>query len=151
MGADQIDCQKASHNQETLCDLVEQVSTIVQRTSRGESTCAALQLQIQQVQTALDAQQAERATPSQVIAEVQVSCSEISRHVARVEARLLEVEGGLQFLQENGLPASGNAPEASFSDSDVHIVRDVGLYPPRTPPPFGAEGSGRHVEDSRRL
>merc|ERR1719410_2544304 len=57
--AEKIDCQKASHNQETLCDLVEQVSTIVQQTSRGESTCAVLQLQIQQLQTALDAQQAE--------------------------------------------------------------------------------------------
>merc|ERR1719410_3076282 len=77
--AEKIDSQKASHNQETLCDLVEQVSTIVQQTSRGESLCAALQQQIQQVQTALDAHQAERATPSQVIAEVQVTCSEISR------------------------------------------------------------------------
>merc|ERR1712008_592691 len=79
-------------------------------------------------------------------AEVQVSCSEISRHVARVEARLLEVEGGLQFLQENGLPASGNALETSFSGSDAH----VGLHPPRTPPPFSADVSGRHGEDSRR-
>merc|ERR1712110_268052 len=84
--AEKIDCQKASHNQETLCDLVEQVSTIVQRTSRSESACAALQLQIQQVQTALDAQQAERDTPSQAIAELQASCSEILRHMAKVDA-----------------------------------------------------------------
>jgi len=147
--AEKIDTQKAAHNQETLCDLVEQVTTIGQRTSRGEATCGALQLQIKQVQAALETQQAERATPSQVITEVQVSCSEISRHVAKVEARLLEVEGGLQFLQESGPPTGGNTLETSFSGSDVHTVRDMGLHHPRTPPPFGADVNGRHGADSK--
>jgi len=143
MAAGKVDLQKVDRVQETLTQVVEDVDSLMQRASSGEAACNALQQQLRHLEGRAEPLQQPNAvgSGSQAVAEMQVRSSEVSRRVATLEARLLEVEGGLQFMQE-------------LEDAGGHPA--TGLRPPVTPPPRGSpphdrqDGRGQAVQDLQR-
>jgi len=85
--------------QDTICDLVEQVSRLTHTASSGEAKISAMDQQVQQLQVLVDRRQSGDAA-SRGIPEVEAKVSAVSQQVADLSARLLEVEGGLEFARE---------------------------------------------------
>jgi len=102
MATGQVDAQQVAQMQESISQLADDVSNLMQRTCGSEVTCSDLQ-QSQQLQTLAEQTQQPGIAgpaPQQAVAEVHVRCTEVSRRVATLEARLLEVEGNVQFINE---------------------------------------------------
>lgn len=101
--------------QDTICDLVQGVSRLRQQASSGESAQAALSQQVQQLQGLIERRWSEEATKSRTSPEVEAKVTEMWEKVAELHARLLEVEGGLDFARAND---TGTFGEVSIISKD---------------------------------
>lgn len=90
-----------SQVQNTVCDLVEQVSNLKQRTASGEATTNGIQQQVQQLQGHLDNRSSMDSAPARDVSQLDAKVSAVSQQVADIAARLLEVEGDREFAREN--------------------------------------------------
>jgi len=98
---DTVDQRQVQQVQNSICELLEQVSNLKQRTSSGEAASTALQQQVQQLQMMIERRQGDDSGSMRAVSEVEAKVGAISQQVAHIDARLLEVEGGLEFAREN--------------------------------------------------
>eukprot|EP00928_Gymnodinium_smaydae_P038959 TRINITY_DN26737_c0_g3_i1.p1 TRINITY_DN26737_c0_g3~~TRINITY_DN26737_c0_g3_i1.p1 ORF type:complete len:1730 (+),score=510.19 TRINITY_DN26737_c0_g3_i1:209-5398(+) len=107
--------------QNSVCDMREQLSRLSHRVSSGETSTSAIQQQVQQLQGMIDRHHSDSG-PSRNSAEVEAKVGAVSQQVADISARLLEVEGSLDFAREfpqagsnvgSGIPtpAGGHVPQ----------------------------------------
>lgn len=100
-----------THN--TVCDLVEQVSRLSQRASSNEASHSSMADKVQQLQLHLERSNNEDSVSTRGLTETSAKVGALTTQVADMAARLLEVEGHIEFSKESGLPpfrqASGGA------------------------------------------
>merc|ERR1712137_807767 len=102
---------------EKACELLEQVSHLKQQAVSSESSSASfvkqlreLQQQFHQLQGMVDRRQADTST-SAMNTDSETMVKEMWEKVAELHARLLEVEGGLDFARENNEVGSSHICE----------------------------------------
>ncbi|CAL1152555.1 unnamed protein product [Cladocopium goreaui] len=101
--------------QNTICDLVEQVSKLKQQASSAEANSSSWQQQVKQIHGLIERKQNEDAASLRVTSEVEAKVGALSSQVADLAARLLEVEGNLDFVRENEPSSLTEAPRMTLS------------------------------------
>lgn len=96
--------REVSQAQDAICELAEQVSRLVQRTSCGESSLAALQQKMQQVQAI--AEQHEDGPPRTLVG-FRSEVGALAQQVADIRSRLIDIEGDLDFVRQRGRSDEG--------------------------------------------
>merc|ERR1719247_23650 len=136
--SEKVDHRQIHQMQNTICDMLEQVSNIKQRTSRDEAANASLLQQVQQLQERVERRGNDDSGSASArhVSEVDAKVGAVSAQVADIAARLLEVEGDREFARENeSLPG--------VEVSAVSVASEVGSNAPRGLPPLprGADRS----------
>mmetsp|Transcript_20374 Transcript_20374/g.54491 ORF Transcript_20374/g.54491 Transcript_20374/m.54491 type:complete len:1515 (-) Transcript_20374:117-4661(-) len=106
--------------QDTVVELKKQVSRVSQRTSSIET----LQNQVQQMQILVEQKQESKG--GHEIEELQAKLGAVFEKVADFDARLLEVEGGLEFARENETGIGNRGSISGFlPNHDMSVVSTV--------------------------
>ncbi|CAE7436831.1 unnamed protein product [Symbiodinium pilosum] len=106
--------------QNSLCDLVEQVSRLKQQAASSEANANSWQQQVKQIHSLIERKQNEDSASMRVTNEVEAKVGALSAQVADMAARMLEVEGNLDFVRESDLPSGEAAsPERAAPDKEV--------------------------------
>ncbi|CAJ1429556.1 unnamed protein product, partial [Effrenium voratum] len=100
-GGDKPESNRLAQVQNTICELVEQVSKLKQQASSSESNTSSWQQQVKQIHSLIERRQNEDAAAMRVTTEVEAKVGALSSQVADLAARLLEAEGNLDFAREN--------------------------------------------------
>ncbi|CAE7387999.1 unnamed protein product [Symbiodinium natans] len=103
--ADKSDSSRISQVQNSVCDLVEQVSRLKQQAASSEANATSWQQQVKQIHSLIERRQSEDSASMRITNEVEAKVGALSAQVADMAARMLEVEGNLDFVRENDLPA----------------------------------------------
>ncbi|CAK9102246.1 Hypothetical protein (Fragment) [Durusdinium trenchii] len=101
--------------QNTICDLVEQVSKLKQHASSAEANSSSWQQQVKQIHSLIERKQNEDAASLRVNGEVEAKVGALSSQVADIAARLLEVEGNLDFVRETEQSSLTEAPNSGVA------------------------------------
>lgn len=118
--ADKADSSRISQVQNSLCDLVEQVSRLKQQAASSEANANSWQQQVKQIHSLIERRQNEDSASMRVTNEVEAKVGALSAQVADMAARMLEVEGSLDFVRENDLTtAEVSAPERTAPESEA--------------------------------
>ncbi|CAE7603535.1 unnamed protein product [Symbiodinium sp. CCMP2456] len=118
--ADKADSSRISQVQNSLCDLVEQVSRLKQQAASSEASANSWQQQVKQIHSLIERKQNEDSASMRVTNEVEAKVGALSAQVADMAARMLEVEGSLDFVRENDLTAGEvSAPERTAPESEA--------------------------------
>eukprot|EP00929_Paragymnodinium_shiwhaense_P019632 TRINITY_DN13320_c0_g1_i2.p1 TRINITY_DN13320_c0_g1~~TRINITY_DN13320_c0_g1_i2.p1 ORF type:complete len:1691 (+),score=429.72 TRINITY_DN13320_c0_g1_i2:72-5144(+) len=104
---------------ERQAKVAAEVARLTQRAHSGDSSLTAAQQQLQQLHSLVERRQGEEARRGGV-SEVDAKVAAVSEQVAKLDARLLEVEGGLDFAKENA------ASHASYSLAAPTPVQSTG-------------------------
>eukprot|EP00930_Biecheleria_cincta_P062788 TRINITY_DN4822_c0_g1_i4.p1 TRINITY_DN4822_c0_g1~~TRINITY_DN4822_c0_g1_i4.p1 ORF type:complete len:1651 (+),score=530.46 TRINITY_DN4822_c0_g1_i4:89-4954(+) len=124
-----MEISRIAQVQNTVVELVEQVSRLKQQASSSEASTNSWQQQVQQLQSLLERRQNEDMASSRVTAEVEAKVGAVSSQVADIAARLLEVEGNLDFARETeaGL---GEVSALSHISETSGVIRNTSNLPP---------------------
>eukprot|EP00931_Biecheleriopsis_adriatica_P046722 TRINITY_DN26856_c0_g1_i1.p1 TRINITY_DN26856_c0_g1~~TRINITY_DN26856_c0_g1_i1.p1 ORF type:complete len:1680 (+),score=520.77 TRINITY_DN26856_c0_g1_i1:66-5105(+) len=134
--SEKSDAGRIAQVQNTVCDLVEQVSRLKQQASSSEASASHSQQQVQHLQSLVERRQNEDSQSFRVTAEVEAKVGAVSSQVADIAARLLEVEGNMDFARENETAALGEVSVLSaISEAGSTAAAARGL----PPLPRGAE------------
>jgi len=95
------DNRQLSQLQNTVVELVEQVSNMKQRTASGEGANTTLQQQVQQLQNHIERRFSDDSGSTRAVSEVEAKIGAVTNQVADIAARLLEVESDHEFAREN--------------------------------------------------
>lgn len=118
--ADKADSSRISQVQNSLCDLVEQVSRLKQQAASSEANANSWQQQVKQIHSLIERRQSEESASMRVTNEVEAKVGALSAQVADMAARMLEVEGSLDFVRESDLTAGEvTAPERTAPESEA--------------------------------
>jgi len=99
--SEKADQRQVEQVQGTVCELLEQVSNIKQRQSSIEASGVANQQQLQNLQGLLERRSIDDSSSGRALAEFEAKVGAVSQQVVVLEARLLEVESGLEVAREN--------------------------------------------------
>jgi len=134
--------RQAAHHQNAICDLVEQVSRLKHQASNSEAASSSMQQQVSQLQGALQRHHGDDPL-ARAIEKVEGKVDAVSQQVADMAARLLEVEGGLDFAREHE-----TSPLGEVSAVSAHSELASGAPPRGVPPLPRPHGSDReHAPD----
>eukprot|EP00927_Polykrikos_kofoidii_P023700 TRINITY_DN21742_c0_g1_i1.p1 TRINITY_DN21742_c0_g1~~TRINITY_DN21742_c0_g1_i1.p1 ORF type:complete len:1794 (+),score=431.85 TRINITY_DN21742_c0_g1_i1:110-5491(+) len=109
--------------------LCSEVSRLTQRSSTGDAAYTSLQQQVQHIQTALE--RSDDSGSERRVAEVAAQIGAVSQQVAKLDARLLEVEGGMEYARESGEAVGsvgqGRTGDGHASYQSEHVPGGGGL------------------------
>mmetsp|Transcript_54892 Transcript_54892/g.161376 ORF Transcript_54892/g.161376 Transcript_54892/m.161376 type:complete len:1469 (-) Transcript_54892:120-4526(-) len=141
-----VDPRQSNQTQSTLCELVENVSRLKQQTASSESAHNSIAQQVQHLQLSLERRGNEDSLSMRSSTEVEAKVGAISQQVADIAARLLEVEGGLDFAREESAlaPPLGEMSNVSAVSEAGSAAGGRGSLPPL--PPGGAAAMQQKLE-----
>ncbi|CAE8715976.1 unnamed protein product, partial [Polarella glacialis] len=123
--SDKTDSRQISQVHNTVCDLVEQVSKLKKQASSWEATASSSQQQVQHLQSMIEKRQMEDSGLFRGASEVEGKLGAVCQQVADMAARLLEVEGNLDFVRENETANLGEADDAQRFAATLQAALDA--------------------------
>jgi len=143
--AERADQRQAAQARSTICELVEQVNHLKQQALSGEAASTGLQKQVQHLQQAvMESQHNDDSAARWASAEVEAKVTVMSQQVADVTARLLDVEGGLEFTRTVTAPSAIEEVSAMTVVSEAGSTTAATLSQGLVPQPRGDAKRRRH-------